>query len=60
MTDSSPQAQKLREAYNAWNELARSEYERVSGISDHMQQVTVEEFGERQKERWKALTKDLK
>lgn len=60
MTDSSPQAQKLREAYNAWNELARSEYERVSGISDHMQQVTVEEFGEFLKERWKALTKDLK
>lgn len=60
MADSSPQAQKLQEAYNAWNEWARSEYEQVSGIFDHMQRVTVEEFGECLKERWKALTKDLK
>lgn len=60
MTDSSPQVQKLQGIYDTWNEWARSEYEQVSGIFDHMQRVTVEEFGERLKERWKALTKDLK
>lgn len=59
MVDSSPQTQKLQDAYAAWNEWARSEYKQVSGISDHTQRVTVEEFGERLKERWKALTKDL-
>lgn len=60
MVDSSPQAQKLQDAYHAWNEWARSEYEQVSSISDHMQRMTVEEFGECLKERWKALTQDLK
>lgn len=60
MADSSPQVQKLQDAYAAWNKWARSEYEQVSGISDCTQRVTVEEFGERLKERWKALTKDLK
>lgn len=60
MADSSLQAQKLRDAYTTWNKWARSEYEQVSGISDHTQRVTVEEFGERLKERWKALTRNLK
>lgn len=60
LVDSSPRAQKLLGAYAAWNEWARTEYEQVSGISDYAQQMTVEEFGERLKERWKILTKDLK
>lgn len=59
MADSPQQTQKLQDAYDVWNEWARSEYEQVSSISDHMQRMTVEEFGERLKERWKALTKDL-
>lgn len=60
MVDSSPQAQKLQDAYATWNKWARSEYEQVSGISDHTQRMTVEDFGECLKERWKALTRDLK
>lgn len=36
------------------------EYKQVSSFSDHMQRMTVEEFGERLKERWKALTRNLK
>ena len=60
MADSSPQAQRLQDAYATWNKWARSEYERVSGVSDHMQQMTVEEFGEHLKEQWKILTRDLK
>lgn len=60
MVDSSPQTQKLQDAYAAWNKRARSGYERVSSISNHTQRVTVEEFGECLKERWKALTQDLK
>lgn len=59
MADSPQQTQKLQDAYDVWNEWARSEYEQVSSISDHMQRMTVEEFGERLKERWKALRKDL-
>lgn len=60
MVDSSPQTQKLQDAYAAWNKWARSEYEQVSGISDHTQRVTVEEFGKHLKAQWKALTNDLK
>lgn len=32
----------------------------LESISDHTQRMTVEDFGECLKERWKALTKDLK
>jgi hypothetical protein len=44
MADSSPQAQKLQDAYDSWNKWARSEYKQVSSFSDHMQRMTVEEF----------------
>lgn len=60
MADSSPQAQELQDVYNTWNRWARSEYEQVSGISNHMQRVTAEEFGERLKGQWKVLMRDLK
>lgn len=60
MADSSPQAQKLQDAYDSWNKWARSEYKQVSSFSDHMQWMTVEEFGERLKEQWKVLMRDLK
>lgn len=60
MADSSPQAQKLQDAYDSWNKWARSEYKQVSSFSDHMQRMTVEEFGERLKEQWKVLMRDLK
>lgn len=36
------------------------EYKQVSSFSDHMQRMTVEEFGERLKEQWKILMRDLK
>lgn len=60
MADSSPQAQELQDVYNTWKRWARSEYEQVSGISNHMQRVTAEEFGERLKGQWKVLMRDLK
>lgn len=36
------------------------EYKQGSSFSDHMQRMTVEEFGERLKEQWKVLMRDLK
>lgn len=60
MADSSPQAQELQDVYNTWNRWARSEYEQVSSISNHMKRVTAEEFGERLKEQRKVLIRDLK
>ncbi len=60
MADSPQQALKLQDAYNTWNEWARSEYERVSDITNHEQQESIEEFGERLKEKWKGLMREAK
>lgn len=60
MADSPQQTQKLQDAYDAWNEWARSEYERGSDITNHEQQESIEEFGERLKERWKSLMREAK
>lgn len=60
MADSPQQALKLQDAYNTWNEWARSEYERGSDITNHEQQKSIEEFGERLKEKWKSLMREAK
>ena len=60
MADSPQQALKLQDAYNTWNEWARSEYERVSDITNPEQQESIEEFGERLKEKWKGLMREAK
>lgn len=60
MADSPQQALKLQDAYNTWNEWARSEYERGSDITNHEQQESIEEFGERLKEKWKSLMREAK
>lgn len=60
MADSPQQALKLQDAYNTWNEWARSEYERVSDITNHEQQESIEEYGERLKEKWKGLMREAK
>ena len=60
MADSPQQALKLQDAYNTWNEWARSEYERGSDITNHEQQESIEEFGERLKEKWKSLMREVK
>lgn len=60
MANSPQQALKLQDAYNTWNEWARSEYERVSDITNHEQQESIEEFGERLKEKWKGLMREAK
>ena len=58
--DSPQQMKKLQEAYDAWNEWARIEYELATKTSDLMQQETVEEFAERLKGKWKALMREAK
>lgn len=60
MADSPQQTQKLQDAYNTWNEWARSEYERVSNITYHEQQESIEKFGECLKEKWKGLMREAK
>ena len=60
MADSPQQTQKLQDAYDAWNEWARSEYERGSNITNHEQQESIEEFGERLKKKWKSLMREAK
>lgn len=60
MADSPQQMQKLQDAYNTWNEWARSEYERVSNITYHEQQESIEKFGECLKEKWKGLMREAK
>lgn len=62
MADAPAQLQKLQDAYNAWNEWARVEFEQATKTYSLMQQgkhESVEEFGERLKEKWKSLTRDL-
>lgn len=58
MADSPQQTQKLQDAYNTWNEWARSEYERGSDITNHERQESIEEFGERLKGRWKVIMRE--
>lgn len=60
MADSPQQTQKLQDAYNTWNEWARSEYERVSSITYHEQQESIEKFGKCLKEKWKGLMREAK
>lgn len=62
MADSPQQVQKLQDAYDAWNEWARVEFEKateVYSLTERGKQESVEEFGERLKGKWKSLTRDL-
>ena len=62
MAGSPTQVQKLQDAYDAWNEWARVEFEKATEVYSLMQrgkQESVEEFGERLKGKWKSLTGDL-
>lgn len=59
MADSLPEMQQLQNAYDTWNKWARAEYEQATRVYDFGQQKeqeSVENFGERLKKEWKALT----
>lgn len=60
MADSLPEMQQLQNAYDTWNKWARAEYEqatRVYNFGQQKEKESVENFGERLKKKWKALTK---
>lgn len=60
MADSLPKIERLQNAYDTWNKWARAEYEqatRVYNFEQQKEQESVENFGERLKKKWKALTK---
>lgn len=62
MAESPQQVQKLQNAYDAWNEWARVEFEKATEVYNFTQQEkqeSAEEFGERLKEKWKSLTGNL-
>lgn len=59
MAGSLPKIEQLQNAYNAWNEWARAEYEqatKVYNIGQQKEQESVEDFSERLKRKWKTLT----
>lgn len=60
MADSLPEMQQLQNAYDAWNEWARTEYEQATrgyNLGQQKEQESVEDFSERLKKEWKALIK---
>lgn len=59
MADSLPEMQQLQNAYDTWNEWARTEYEQATrdyNLGQQKEQESVEDFSERLKRKWKTLT----
>ena len=59
MADSLPEMQQLQNAYDTWNEWARTEYEQTTrdyNLGQQKEQESVEDFSERLKRKWKTLT----